>query len=165
MSKSIPQKNLSCPQIGTDRVIRLTKITYGVFINCKCQVCKRAFEGGVKFSFFALNQAITKTLILMALWWSNTPPSHAQNLVPNGDFETVLNCPAALGNIENDCSDWYGSIQPGDPSVMVPSPDWYHTCGTNGGMVPPSLTLGYQEPLSGEGMAAIIAYAEIGETY
>lgn len=106
-----------------------------------------------------------KALILFLVWVSTIPMANAQSLIQNGDFENILNCPAALGNINDDCANWYGSIQPLDASVLVPSPDWYHTCGSNSGMVPPTLTLGYQEPRSGGGMAAIIAYAEIGETY
>jgi hypothetical protein len=84
----------------------------------------------------------------------------AQNLVPNGGFEDVLNCPDALKNINDDCSNWYGSIQLEDPDELEPSPDFYHGCGTEG-MIPPNVSLGYQETLDGQGMVGFIPYTTI----
>lgn len=84
---------------------------------------------------------------------------YAQNLVPNGGFEEYSECPMFLGELDSKCDFWYGSIvTPGIPMDENPSPDWYHSCGLQEGMVPPDVGLGYQLPLMGDGIAGFIVY-------
>lgn len=93
---------------------------------------------------------------LLVLFFFICAFSQAQNLVPNGSFETGT-CSFFNGNIHEDCDDWYASIQ--DPALEVyenPSPDWWHTCAIVEGLRPPNTVTGYQYPSSGEGMAGII---------
>lgn len=95
---------------------------------------------------------------LLVLFFFICALCQAQNLVPNGSFETGT-CSSFNGNIHEDCDSWYASIQ--DPALEVyenPSPDWWHTCAIAEGLRPPSTTLGYQHPYEGEGMAGIITY-------
>jgi hypothetical protein len=82
-----------------------------------------------------------------------------QNLVPNGSFEEYSECPLFLGELESKCDFWYGStVNPEVPLDQNPTPDWYHSCGINGGMQPPDVALGYQLPSSGDGIAGLIVY-------
>jgi hypothetical protein len=85
--------------------------------------------------------------------------SVGQNLVPNGSFEEVINCPTTLSALHHDCADWYFGIQlPGLPWNEWPSPDWYHTCSPFSTLTPPSVMLGYQIPCEGEAYAGIATF-------
>lgn len=93
--------------------------------------------------------------------------AEAQNLVPNGSFEEVVNCPSTLDALHYDCAYWYKSIQvPGEEMYNNPSPDWYHECGTADLLTPPTVSFGgYQEPYDGEAYAGIITYHEGDNNY
>lgn len=58
----------------------------------------------------------------------------AQNLVPNGGFETHSGCPQTFGELDR-CLDWFGNDG---------TPDYYHKCGIANHSVPSNFP-GYQE--------------------
>jgi len=82
----------------------------------------------------------------------------AQNLVPNGGFETGI-CTGFNSNLNQYCDYWYTSVQiPGTDEDEWPSPDWWHTCALSEGMQPPETLLSFQYPASGEGFAGLITW-------
>jgi hypothetical protein len=82
--------------------------------------------------------------------------AQAQNLVPNGSFEEGDPCPSTYAAI-NELDHWYFGIQLPDMDWNFwPSPDWWHTCSPFEPLQPPNVAAGYQEPLSGGGMAGIL---------
>jgi gliding motility-associated-like protein len=84
----------------------------------------------------------------------------AQNLVPNGNFESYNNCPSALSGIAYSPAYtnfptalyWVNPLQP-------TTPDYLNMCapGSSGVKVPLPI-FGYQNPHSGNGYAGIIAW-------
>jgi len=100
----------------------------------------------------------SRVLFLLALVVSSMNMS-GQNLVPNGSFEEYSECPAFTGELESKCDFWFGSIvNPDVPLDQNPTPDWYHSCGIIEQLVPPNVSLGYQLPSSGDGLAGLIVY-------
>lgn len=77
----------------------------------------------------------------------------AQNLVPNGGFEHIKNCPNSWVDIVQKpvALNWYS---PDDGT-----PDYYSVCGTNAAKVP-NLWSGYQLPVEGEGFAGIYNWSK-----
>lgn len=73
----------------------------------------------------------------------------AQNLVPNGDFETYSQCPSGISQVEQ-CTNW---IQP-----SFGTPDYFHNCATNSNIQIPFNLLGYQYPSSGNAYTGILTY-------
>ncbi len=77
-------------------------------------------------------------LVASAFWASTAFP---QNLVPNGGFEEVLECPDFQSQLDR-TAHWF------DPSEMG-TPDYYHACGDPWYSVPDN-TVGFQEPVDGQ---------------
>ncbi len=77
----------------------------------------------------------------------------AQNLVPNGSFESIKSCPNSWVDIVQKpvAYHWY--------SPDAGTPDYYNTCGTNDGKAP-DLWSGYQLPAEGEGFAGIYNWSK-----
>ncbi|MCZ4409040.1 T9SS type A sorting domain-containing protein [Cryomorphaceae bacterium 1068] len=94
-------------------------------------------------------------LISTFLAWVIAIAGFSQNLVPNGSFEEGTNCPSFIGNFDEECLDWYSSIQYTDGSIN-PTPEWYFNCGDAENLMPPNVAFGFQEPLDGEGYAGVI---------
>lgn len=85
----------------------------------------------------------------MLLFWGSI--ISAQNLVPNGSFETFSSCPASLNSIGN-ATGW--------ASATDGSPDYYNSCAdASSGADVPANFYGVQTPLSGQGYAGFLAYA------
>jgi hypothetical protein len=82
----------------------------------------------------------------------------AQNLVPNGSFEEVIECPDSFGNLEEDADHWFHSIVLADPDLS-PTPDYFNSCALLETLTPPNTSYGFQEPRDGESFAGIISYA------
>ncbi|MFZ1694292.1 MAG: hypothetical protein WAT74_13925 [Flavobacteriales bacterium] len=76
--------------------------------------------------------------------------ARAQELVPNGGFEDVLQCPDDHSQLDRTAS-WF------DPSVNG-TPDYFHACATNGWFSTPQNVVGSQEPVDGEAYAGIYLY-------
>lgn len=84
----------------------------------------------------------------------------AQNLVPNGSFEEVIECPEFLAELDSDCAFWFQSIF--DPEIedwQNPSPDYYHMCSATENLSPPNTAFGFQDPRTGEAFAGIATYS------
>lgn len=81
-------------------------------------------------------------------------PLFAQNLVPNGDFETRSSCPHGLGQMTY-AVPWTAPTEG--------TPDYIHACGMSGLSVPESV-YGYQEAHSGDGYAGIISFNKLDVT-
>lgn len=88
---------------------------------------------------------LTLCLLLFAL--CKTAP--AQNLIVNGDFETITGCPTTYGQVPN-CTNWT------NPS-SVTTPDFFHACGSNGWTVGQNAQ-GNQAAHGGDGYIGLIAY-------
>lgn len=74
------------------------------------------------------------------------------NLVPNGSFEHLINCPDYYGNlVEGYVAEW---SSPNDGS-----PDCYHVCGSEDWQVPPQIVYGKEHPLHGEGFVAMYFFS------
>ena len=73
----------------------------------------------------------------------------SQNLVPNGGFEEVLECPDLQSQLDR-TSHWF------DPSEMG-TPDYYHACGEPWYSVPDN-TVGFQEPVDGQAYVGIFLW-------
>src|SRR5690349_3253269 len=73
--------------------------------------------------------------------------AQAQNLIPNGNFDSFTSCPSNLNEIGNA----YPWINPTNAS-----PDYFNQCSIGGPVGAPSNAAGYQFPRSGGGMAGII---------
>ncbi len=74
--------------------------------------------------------------------------SHAQNLVPNGNFEQFSGCPTDKGQIIA-CTGWR--------NYHLGTCDFFHTCSIGNAHVPKN-QFGYQVPVSGNGYAGIYTY-------
>jgi hypothetical protein len=82
----------------------------------------------------------------------------AQNLIPNGSFEEVINCPEVLGALHTDCADWYGSVVfPDVPLNQSPSPDLYHSCSPQDLLSPPDIIFGNLPASDGNAYAGFIS--------
>jgi outer membrane protein OmpA-like peptidoglycan-associated protein len=88
--------------------------------------------------------------LFFVLFYINT---QAQNLVPNGGFESIKSCPNSwVDTVQKPVAyHWY--------SPDNGTPDYYNTCGTNDGKVP-DLWSGYQLPAEGEGFAGIYNWSK-----
>lgn len=81
----------------------------------------------------------------------------AQNLVPNGDFETFITCPDSLGQLSR-ADSWVTPTRG--------SSDYFNACFgnncsiTNGGSCLPCNALGCESAHSGDGYAGLITYAD-----
>ncbi|MBL7683808.1 MAG: hypothetical protein JNK00_10650, partial [Flavipsychrobacter sp.] len=64
----------------------------------------------------------------------------AQNLVPNGNFETYTTCPSAFSQTTN---------APPWRAYHAGTSDYFHTCATSTTVSVPTNTFGYQQPASG----------------
>jgi len=78
----------------------------------------------------------------------------AQNLVPNGGFEEVLECPDFQSQLDR-TAHWF------DPSAMG-TPDYYHACGEPWYSVPDN-TVGFQEPVDGQAYVGIFLWIHLLE--
>ncbi|MGB6038155.1 MAG: T9SS type A sorting domain-containing protein [Cryomorphaceae bacterium] len=94
----------------------------------------------------------SKFLFLLAIAAGSLNVS-AQNLVPNGSFEEVVNCPEFSSNLDSECPHWYTSLISDDG--IVSSPEWFHTCSEVDVMTPPNTGFGNQPPFDGEGYAGL----------
>lgn len=81
-----------------------------------------------------------RTLILLLVFSFTT--SFAQNLVPNGDFESYTSCPTAFSQT-NLCTGWR--------PYHAATPDYFNTCfsGSSTGIGIPANYFGWQMPASG----------------
>jgi hypothetical protein len=80
-----------------------------------------------------------------------TCPLRAQELVPNGGFEEVLQCPNGPSQL-NGTAFWF------DPTGnMDGTPDFFHACGTGTHGAPVNF-MGFQQPADGDGHAGIFLY-------
>jgi len=100
--------------------------------------------------FVFLNEMKNLIALIFVLFCINI---QAQNLVPNGGFESIKSCPHSWVNaIQKPVAyHWY--------SPDAGTPDYYNTCGTNDGKVP-DLWSGYQLPAEGEGFAGIYNWSK-----
>ncbi len=78
------------------------------------------------------------------------PVATAQELVPNGGFEEVLQCPSDHSQLDRTAF-WF------DPSVNG-TPDYFHACATNAWFSTPQNVAGSQAPFDGEAYAGIYLY-------
>lgn len=69
---------------------------------------------------------------------------HAQELVPNGGFEEMLQCPDFQGQLDRTAF-WF------DPGPATP--DYFHACAGNGWFSTPQSLHGFQEPFEGQARA------------
>lgn len=84
----------------------------------------------------------------------------AQNLVPNPDFETYNNCPSNLLSIpfSNNYNN-FPTITSWTNPAKLSSPDYLNSCAASvSGLKIPYSTFGYQQPVSGNAYAGIIAF-------
>jgi hypothetical protein len=79
-------------------------------------------------------------------------PATAQNLVPNGGFEEVIDCPDWQSQLDRTAF-WF------DPSEGG-TPDYYHACATNAWYATPGSTVGFQETVDGQAYAGIFLWIE-----
>ncbi len=77
----------------------------------------------------------------------------AQNLVPNGSFETFTSCPSRLTQI-NLAPSWY--------SPTLDSSDFFHSCAPAGLAGVPQNALGFQTAHSGSGYAGVSCFENPG---
>ena len=83
-----------------------------------------------------------KTKIILPLLFLLSKTIFGQiNLVPNGDFETTVDCANYTGLVGN-CANWL---------CFSPSPDYLNTC-LGSPWAPPATYYGYQSPHSGNGL-------------
>jgi hypothetical protein len=69
---------------------------------------------------------------------------HAQELIPNGGFEEMLQCPDFQGQMDRTAF-WF------DPGPATP--DYFHACAGNGWFSVPQSLHGFQEPFEGQARA------------
>lgn len=81
-------------------------------------------------------------LLLSTVMW-------AQNLVPNGNFESLSSCPTQFAQTH---------LAPPWIQYTGGTTDFLHTCG-NGRVVVPTSYFGYQMPASGDGYGGLYAFA------
>lgn len=82
--------------------------------------------------------------------------SYGQNLVPNGSFEDLVQCPEPNDYMEN-CQFWWSSKG---------TSDHFHSCATSPCIQTPSGTcFGFQVPLEGESYGGFTAYRSIESDY
>jgi len=110
----------------------------------------KAMTREANFSSFAC-----ALLILLIQLFSIT--GKAQNLVPNPGFEEGLTCPTSIGNVGDECLDWYPSVGPLDP-ISQPTPDWFHACSSYENLSPPDILNGNQLPFEGSGYVGMFTY-------
>ena len=91
-----------------------------------------------------MKPAYTVFILMFCLPWILP----AQNLVPDGDFESYVNCPWGIGQLYQTTS-W---IDPGNCTA-----DYFNQCGTSGSGVP-SNSFGYENARSGAGYAGFYTY-------
>lgn len=79
-----------------------------------------------------------------------------QNLILNGDFETVISCPTNWGQM-NKADFWRGLKK------HLGTADYFHYCATNGRIRPPTTYMGNLKPFSGSGFAgiALVSWAKL----
>ena len=100
------------------------------------------------------------TLLLFFIGALTTGVFPQDNLVPNGGFEEVIECPQFLDDLHFRCAYWYKGIQtPGVPMNENPTPDWFHGCSEFEYLTPPLTNSCFQEPFEGQGYAALVSYA------
>lgn len=87
---------------------------------------------------------------LAQLFWALPTDAQNANLVPNHNFDFVVNCPFATGTLRN-AAPWF------PPNRR--STDLAHRCGSPLVQIPEN-TWGYQEPVSGNGYAGIRTFVE-----
>ena len=75
----------------------------------------------------------------------------AQNLVPNGDFETFTTCPIGFSQFTGYVSDWI------NPSTA--SPDYMNSCANPNPAGVPHNGIGYQGPHSGAAYSGMYAFS------
>ena len=101
----------------------------------------------INIIFLIFHVLFLRLLILLFVVATLTGSISAQNLVPNGDFETFTECPDNLDQFSN-ASGW------------IPyrgTPDYFNACNvTNYVGTPLNLTNGFQFPLSGNGYGGFI---------
>lgn len=79
-----------------------------------------------------------------------SPVATPQELVPNGGFEEVLQCPSDHSQLDRTAF-WF------DPSVNG-TPDYFNACATNAWFSTPQNVVGFQAPVDGESYAGIYLY-------
>ncbi len=94
---------------------------------------------------------MTKNYLIILCFLLPTGLFAQQNLVPNSSFEDYNTCPNALDQLYH-CQDWY---------VYRESPDYFHTCSSNSGMMPPETVLGYQWPLDGDAFIGLMTFSKV----
>ena len=100
------------------------------------------------YSFFEHLVLFLRFYIITVLFLLVVLNSLAQNLVPNGDFETYTECPDGLDQL----------IQANGWKPYRNTPDYFNGCDeTQLVGTPLNLMNGFQEPLSGEGYGGLIA--------
>jgi gliding motility-associated-like protein len=77
----------------------------------------------------------------------------AQNHVSNGSFEQYIKCPLQIDSFYKHFTDWY--------NYTYATPDYFHTCATQGLFGIPGTILGYQQAARGKAYAGIITYDPI----
>lgn len=80
-----------------------------------------------------------------------TITGNAQNIVPNGNFETFSPCPTQFGQITA-ATNW---ILP-----TTGTTDYYNSCSTNPGIGVPTNNFGVQVPFSGQAYAGLVLWYE-----
>ncbi len=75
------------------------------------------------------------------------------NLVPNGSFEDIIDCPGTYEDVSTAPS-WFRPTKG--------SPDLFNVCGTGGGIVPEN-AFGYQPTQDGEGYAGSYVFSNFGQ--
>lgn len=95
---------------------------------------------------------ITLNILLLLVLFQG----HAQNLVPNGDFEQYDGCPSQYAQFDS-ASYWFNpSIYPG---TQTGTPDYYNVCATLWVGVPNNM-IGYQTAHSGAGYAGLVLWGD-----
>jgi len=101
-----------------------------------------------------------KIPVALILLFPLTFPLHAQNLVPNWSFEDHSQCPSLFNQIEL-ATDWYKSLE---NNVAPHHVDYIHTCGS-GTFQAPDGFWGYQQPATGQALAAISTRSPLATDY
>jgi hypothetical protein len=92
-----------------------------------------------------------RIVLLAAPLLLSAAAAFAQELVPNGSFEDVLQCPNGPSQLAGTAF-WF------DPTGnLTGTPDFFHACGS-GTHTAPANFLGFQEPAEGDGYAGIFLY-------
>ncbi|MBN8670244.1 MAG: T9SS type A sorting domain-containing protein [Chitinophagales bacterium] len=98
-----------------------------------------------------------RNLIILSLLTALSFVTKAQNLVPNGNFESYNSCPNYISQVYR-LTHWR--------SYTTATPDFYHVCGnswgSNAGI--PSNYAGYQYPHSNNSYAGVLTYVQ-GSNY